>query len=133
MNETLGWPEFNWVPPIPDGYPEDIGKAEQSSKSTDLRYRLKYLRNVLKSHLTMIFPICTDKNTDELDAKQFLEEYNSTAETVWNAYTEASWKYNTDINEANNEELVMKHFRGFTGSHNCLINDYLKFVYCCIL
>lgn len=28
VNETLGWPDFNWVPPIPEGYPEDIGKAE---------------------------------------------------------------------------------------------------------
>lgn len=26
VNETLGWPDFNWVPPIPEGYPEDIGK-----------------------------------------------------------------------------------------------------------
>uniref|UniRef100_A0A8C4IMK9 Angiotensin-converting enzyme n=1 Tax=Dicentrarchus labrax TaxID=13489 RepID=A0A8C4IMK9_DICLA len=67
-NETLGWPDFGWVPPIPEGYPEDI-----------------------------------DKNTDELDAKTFLNEYNSTAEVVWNAYTEASWKYNTDINEANKQ------------------------------
>lgn len=25
-DETLGWPDFNWVPPIPEGYPEDIGK-----------------------------------------------------------------------------------------------------------
>lgn len=25
-NETLGWPEFNWVPPIPEGYPGDIGE-----------------------------------------------------------------------------------------------------------
>lgn len=50
--------------------------------------------------------VYTDKNTDELDAKQFLNEYNTTAETVWNAYTEASWKYNTDINEANKEAMV---------------------------
>uniref|UniRef100_A0A3B3XNX1 Angiotensin-converting enzyme n=1 Tax=Poecilia mexicana TaxID=48701 RepID=A0A3B3XNX1_9TELE len=28
VDETLGWPEFNWVPPIPEGYPEDIGNAE---------------------------------------------------------------------------------------------------------
>ncbi|XP_034715811.1 angiotensin-converting enzyme [Etheostoma cragini] len=73
VNETLGWPDFNWVPPIPEGYPEDI-----------------------------------DKNTDELDAKNFLEEYNSTAEVVWNAYTEASWKYNTDINEANKQAMLEK-------------------------
>uniref|UniRef100_A0A8D3C8G2 Angiotensin-converting enzyme n=1 Tax=Scophthalmus maximus TaxID=52904 RepID=A0A8D3C8G2_SCOMX len=68
VNETLGWPDFDWVPPVPEGYPEDI-----------------------------------DKNTDELDAKKFLDEYNSTAEGVWNAYTEASWKYNTDINEGNKQ------------------------------
>uniref|UniRef100_A0A3Q3CED8 Angiotensin-converting enzyme n=1 Tax=Haplochromis burtoni TaxID=8153 RepID=A0A3Q3CED8_HAPBU len=68
VNETLGWPDFNWVPPMPEGYPEDI-----------------------------------DKNTDELDAQKLLEEYNSTAEVVWNAYTEASWKYNTDLNEANKQ------------------------------
>ncbi|XP_033975630.1 angiotensin-converting enzyme [Trematomus bernacchii] len=73
VNETLGWPDFNWVPPIPEGYPEDI-----------------------------------DKNTDELNAKAFLEEYNRTAEVVWNAYTEASWKYNTDINEANKQEMLKK-------------------------
>ncbi len=24
--ETLGWPDFNWVPPVPEGHPEDIGK-----------------------------------------------------------------------------------------------------------
>uniref|UniRef100_A0A7N9B187 Angiotensin-converting enzyme n=1 Tax=Mastacembelus armatus TaxID=205130 RepID=A0A7N9B187_9TELE len=74
VNETLGWPDFNWVPPIPEGYPEDIGK-----------------------------------NTDELDAKKLLEEYNSTAEVVWNTYTEASWKYNTDINEANKKEMMAAH------------------------
>ncbi|KAE8284386.1 Angiotensin-converting enzyme [Larimichthys crocea] len=74
VNETLGWPDFNWVPPIPEGYPGDI-----------------------------------DKNTDELDAKAFLAEYNSTAETVWNAYTEASWKYNTDINEQNKQAMLDKN------------------------
>ncbi|XP_054620316.1 angiotensin-converting enzyme isoform X2 [Dunckerocampus dactyliophorus] len=74
VGETLGWPDFNWVPPIPEGYPEDI-----------------------------------DKNTDELEAKTFLDEYNSTAEVVWNAYTEASWAYNTDINEANKQKMLEKN------------------------
>uniref|UniRef100_A0A672PYN2 Angiotensin-converting enzyme n=1 Tax=Sinocyclocheilus grahami TaxID=75366 RepID=A0A672PYN2_SINGR len=72
--ETLGWPDFNWVPPVPEGYPEDIGKI-----------------------------------TDEMLAKQFLEQYNSTAEEVWNAYTEASWTYNTDITEANKEIMLQKN------------------------
>lgn len=45
-------------------------------------------------------------NTDEVDAQAFLSEYNSTAEDVWNAYTEASWKYNTDINDANKNAMV---------------------------
>lgn len=26
-NEVLGWPEYQWQPPMPDNYPEDIGKA----------------------------------------------------------------------------------------------------------
>lgn len=26
QEETIGWPDFNWVPPVPEGYPEDIGK-----------------------------------------------------------------------------------------------------------
>lgn len=45
-------------------------------------------------------------NTDEVDAQAFLSDYNRTAEVVWNAYTEASWKYNTDINEANKKAMV---------------------------
>lgn len=30
-NEVLGWPEFDWRPPIPEGYPEGIGKAAAPS------------------------------------------------------------------------------------------------------
>uniref|UniRef100_A0A8C8J332 Angiotensin-converting enzyme n=1 Tax=Oncorhynchus tshawytscha TaxID=74940 RepID=A0A8C8J332_ONCTS len=74
MNETLGWPDFNWVPPVPEGYPEDI-----------------------------------DLIADEVQAKNFLEEYNSTAEVVWNAYTEASWAFNTDINEKNRQNMLQKN------------------------
>uniref|UniRef100_A0A673VXS9 Angiotensin-converting enzyme n=1 Tax=Salmo trutta TaxID=8032 RepID=A0A673VXS9_SALTR len=74
MNETLGWPDFNWVPPVPEGYPEDI-----------------------------------DMIADEVQAKNFLEEYNSTAEVVWNAYIEASWAYNTDINEKNRQNMLQKN------------------------
>lgn len=50
--------------------------------------------------------VYADKNTNELEAKELLNEYNTTAEEVWNLYTEASWKYNTDINEANKEAMV---------------------------
>ncbi|KAK7919784.1 hypothetical protein WMY93_011068 [Mugilogobius chulae] len=72
--ETLGWPDFDWTPPVPEGYPEDI-----------------------------------DKKTDEAEARMLLDEYNSTAEVVWNAYTEASWAYNTDINEANKQAMLQKN------------------------
>ncbi|KAM9424543.1 angiotensin-converting enzyme [Pholidichthys leucotaenia] len=75
-NETKGWPDSSWVPPIPEGYPEDI-----------------------------------EKNTDELDAKKLLEEYNRTAEVVWNAYTEASWQYNTDINEKNKQAMLEENLK----------------------
>jgi len=57
------------------------------------------------SELVPLF-VYPDKNTDELEAKKFLDEYNSTAEGVWNAYTEASWMYNTDITEANKQNMV---------------------------
>lgn len=26
-NETLGWPDFEWRPPVPEGYPDGIGKS----------------------------------------------------------------------------------------------------------
>ncbi|MBN3296564.1 angiotensin-converting enzyme [Amia ocellicauda] len=73
-NETLGWPDFEWRPPVPEGYPEGI-----------------------------------DKITDEVQAKKFLDEFNSTAEVVWNAYTEASWAYNTDITEQNKQVMLQKN------------------------
>ncbi|XP_050767782.1 angiotensin-converting enzyme [Gymnogyps californianus] len=73
-NEVLGWPEFDWRPPIPEGYPEGI-----------------------------------DKIADEAQAKEFLSEYNSTAEAVWNAYTEASWAYNTNITNENKEIMLEKN------------------------
>nr|XP_014345475.1 PREDICTED: angiotensin-converting enzyme-like [Latimeria chalumnae] len=72
-NETLGWPEFEWRPPVPDGYPGDI-----------------------------------DKIADEAQAQEFLAEYNRTAEKVWNAYSEASWTYNTNITEHNKQIMLQK-------------------------
>ncbi|XP_062988088.1 angiotensin-converting enzyme [Elgaria multicarinata webbii] len=73
-NETLGWPDFEWRPPIPEGYPEGL-----------------------------------DKITDEAVAETFLEEYNSTAEVVWNAYTEASWAYNINITDHNKQIMLQKN------------------------
>lgn len=57
-------------------------------------------------HFSLLLLAYADKNTDELDAKQFLETYNETAELYWNAYTEASWAYNTDINDENKQAMV---------------------------
>ncbi|KAM4622364.1 angiotensin-converting enzyme [Discoglossus pictus] len=73
-NETLGWPEFEWRPPVPDGYPGDI-----------------------------------EKNANEREAEDFLATYNSTAEEVWNSYTEASWAYNTNITEHNKQVMLDKN------------------------
>ncbi|KAF7239084.1 Angiotensin-converting enzyme [Varanus komodoensis] len=73
-NETLGWPDFEWRPPIPEGYPEGL-----------------------------------DKITDEAMAETFLAEYNSTAEVVWNAYTEASWTYNINITDHNKQIMLEKN------------------------
>ncbi|XP_026535627.1 angiotensin-converting enzyme [Notechis scutatus] len=73
-NETLGWPDFYWRPPVPEGYPEGL-----------------------------------DKITDEAEAEAFLEKYNSTAEVVWNDYTEALWTYNVNITEQNKEIMLEKN------------------------
>ncbi|EMP33716.1 Angiotensin-converting enzyme, partial [Chelonia mydas] len=73
-NETLGWPDFEWRPPVPEGYPDGI-----------------------------------DKVADEAQAKDFLVEYNSTAEVVWNAYSEASWAYNTNITDYNKQVMLEKN------------------------
>ncbi|XP_074835263.1 angiotensin-converting enzyme [Carettochelys insculpta] len=73
-NETLGWPDFEWRPPVPEGYPDGI-----------------------------------DKIADEAQAREFLAEYNKTAEAVWNAYTEASWVYNTNITDHNKQIMLEKN------------------------
>ncbi|XP_075033464.1 angiotensin-converting enzyme [Mixophyes fleayi] len=73
-SETLGWPEYSWRPPIPDGYPGDI-----------------------------------EKIANEKEADDFLSTYNSTAESVWNDYTEASWSYNTNITDYNNQVMLEKN------------------------
>ncbi|KAM8945786.1 angiotensin-converting enzyme [Pelodytes ibericus] len=73
-DETLGWPDYAWSPPIPDGYPGDIEK------------------------------IANEKQADD-----FLTEYTNTAEVVWNAYTEASWDYNTNITEPNKQNMLDKN------------------------
>lgn len=60
------------------------------------------LIHLLFPHLSL--PL--DKIADEAQAKEFLAEYNSTAEAVWNAYTEASWAYNTNITDHNKDIMV---------------------------
>lgn len=59
-----------------------------------------------------------DKIADEAQAKAFLSEYNSTAEAVWNTYTEASWAYNTNITNHNKEIMVWEQSWGCVGRGN---------------
>ncbi|XP_038634663.1 angiotensin-converting enzyme [Scyliorhinus canicula] len=72
-NEELGWSDFDWRPPVPDGYPNG-----------------------------------TDKITDEKVAQNFVDNYNTVTEKVWFDYTEASWTYNTNITEHNNQIMLTK-------------------------
>lgn len=39
----------------------------------------------------------TDLVTDEEEANRFVEEYDRTAQVLWNEYAEANWHYNTNI------------------------------------
>lgn len=66
-------------------------------------------KDALVNRTSSLFPhLPLDKIVDEEQAKEFLSEYNSTAEVVWNAYTEASWDYNTNITDHNREVMVWK-------------------------
>ncbi|XP_008844827.1 angiotensin-converting enzyme [Nannospalax galili] len=72
--EVLGWPEYQWRPPLPDKYPEGI-----------------------------------DLVTDEAEANKFVEEYDRTAQVVWNDFAEANWNYNTNITIAASKILLQKN------------------------
>uniref|UniRef100_A0A8C4QHG6 Angiotensin-converting enzyme n=1 Tax=Eptatretus burgeri TaxID=7764 RepID=A0A8C4QHG6_EPTBU len=82
-NEILGWPEYSWTPPIPDGYPVDIDKitdikkaeeflAEFNDTSEEIIYKYndaywKYNTNI------------TDYN-DQLQQKAYLQWANHSKE-----------------------------------------------------
>ncbi|KAM9210811.1 angiotensin-converting enzyme isoform 1-T1 [Dugong dugon] len=72
--EVLGWPEYQWRPPLPDNYPEGI-----------------------------------DLVTDEVEAQKFVEEYDKTAQVIWNEYAEANWNYNTNITQETSKILLQKN------------------------
>ncbi|XP_042639493.1 angiotensin-converting enzyme [Orycteropus afer afer] len=74
--EVLGWPEYQWRPPVPNNYPEGI-----------------------------------DLVTDEAEAQKFVEEYDKTAQVVWNEYAEANWNYNTNITKEASKILLQKNMQ----------------------
>ena len=53
VNETIGWPEFNWVPPIPEGYPASIGK-DVIHRSVEPKRYLVTLCNLLQSEFNFV-------------------------------------------------------------------------------
>uniref|UniRef100_A0A8C5KSE9 Angiotensin-converting enzyme n=1 Tax=Jaculus jaculus TaxID=51337 RepID=A0A8C5KSE9_JACJA len=72
--EVLGWPEYQWRPPLPDNYPEGI-----------------------------------DLMTDEAEASKLVDEYDRTAQVVWNQYAEANWDYSTNISSEASAILLEKN------------------------
>lgn len=52
--------------------------------------------------------------SDELDAKNFLDEYESEAEKVYFASVQAGWNYFTNLTEYNRKKLVGDNKRKFT-------------------
>lgn len=48
----------------------------------------------------------TDLVTDEAEADRFVEEYDRTAQVLWNEYAEANWHYNTNITIEGSKILV---------------------------
>lgn len=39
LNETLGWPDFEWRPPVPEGYPEGIDKIADETAAKEFLSR----------------------------------------------------------------------------------------------
>ncbi|XP_064127023.1 angiotensin-converting enzyme isoform X3 [Loxodonta africana] len=49
--------------------------------------------------------------TDEAEAQKFVEEYDKTAQVVWNEYAEANWNYNTNITQEASKILLQKNMQ----------------------
>ncbi|XP_004374294.1 angiotensin-converting enzyme-like isoform X2 [Trichechus manatus latirostris] len=47
--------------------------------------------------------------TDEVEAQKFVEEYDKTAQVIWNEYAEANWNYNTNITQETSKILLQKN------------------------
>uniref|UniRef100_A0A3Q2QZH4 Angiotensin-converting enzyme n=1 Tax=Fundulus heteroclitus TaxID=8078 RepID=A0A3Q2QZH4_FUNHE len=64
VNETLGWPELSWVPPIPEGYPEDV-LAEIKASARKWRFtNLEESYLIWKNSLLFIFFIIEENNNN---------------------------------------------------------------------
>ncbi|XP_036611538.1 angiotensin-converting enzyme-like [Trichosurus vulpecula] len=63
-------------------------------------------RNYARSHLTSL----KKDSGSESAASKFLEEYDETAQAVWNKYVVAVWNYNTNITEYNRQQMLEKDF-----------------------
>uniref|UniRef100_A0A7N4V350 Angiotensin-converting enzyme n=2 Tax=Sarcophilus harrisii TaxID=9305 RepID=A0A7N4V350_SARHA len=62
--------------------------------------------NYTQSHRTFL----KKESENESEANKFLDEYNNTTQSVWNAYTEAVWNYTTNITEYNRQQMLKKSF-----------------------
>uniref|UniRef100_UPI00358E57EB angiotensin-converting enzyme isoform X2 n=1 Tax=Myxine glutinosa TaxID=7769 RepID=UPI00358E57EB len=82
-NDTLGWPEYSWTPPIPDGYPVDIDKI------TDIKETEEFLAQFNTTAEEIIYKYSdaywtyntniTDYN-DQLQQKAYQQWANNTKE-----------------------------------------------------
>ncbi|XP_051035002.1 angiotensin-converting enzyme isoform X2 [Phodopus roborovskii] len=55
------------------------------------------------------YPEGIDLVTDEAEAERFVEEYDRTAQVLWNEYAEANWQYNTNITLETSKILLQKN------------------------
>ncbi|XP_074080542.1 angiotensin-converting enzyme-like isoform X2 [Macrotis lagotis] len=66
--------------------------------------RTENSKNYNKSYSTVL----KKDSESELKAIKFLDEYDKTAQAVWNEYMEAVWKYSTNITEHNCRRMLKK-------------------------
>ncbi|XP_045155513.1 angiotensin-converting enzyme [Echinops telfairi] len=57
------------------------------------------------------YPEGIDLVTDETVAQKFVEEYDKSAQVMWNEFAEANWDYNTNITKETSRVLLQKNMQ----------------------
>ncbi|XP_072501967.1 angiotensin-converting enzyme isoform X2 [Notamacropus eugenii] len=83
--------------------------------------RTENSRSYAKSHLAFL----QKESENESAANKFLEEYDRTAQAVWNEYMVAVWNYNTNITEHNRRQMLPRSSPFFSPMRHLMTSSFL--------